>query len=59
MAKKKLDPIELQRMKLEGELDADELRQRKVEAMKRAHAAHVTFGKPALQRQRWAELHGY
>jgi alkylation response protein AidB-like acyl-CoA dehydrogenase len=27
--------------------------------MKRAHAAHITFGKPAQQRQRWAELHGY
>lgn len=27
--------------------------------MKRAHAAHVTFGKPAQRRERWAELHGY
>jgi acyl-CoA dehydrogenase len=27
--------------------------------MKRAHAAHVTFGKPSHHRQRWAELHGY
>jgi alkylation response protein AidB-like acyl-CoA dehydrogenase len=27
--------------------------------MKRAHSADITFGKPAQQRQRWAELHGY
>ena len=27
--------------------------------MKRAHAAHITFGKPAQQRKRWAELNGY
>jgi acyl-CoA dehydrogenase len=27
--------------------------------MKRAHAAHITFGKPAQRRERWAELHGY
>jgi len=27
--------------------------------IKRAHAAHIAFGKPAQQRQRWAELHGY
>ena len=27
--------------------------------MKRAHAAYMTFGRPAQHRQRWAELHGY
>jgi alkylation response protein AidB-like acyl-CoA dehydrogenase len=27
--------------------------------MKRAHAADITFGKPAQRRKRWAELHGY